>query len=211
MIFYKDMESYIAAQRALLDGLSEKNIPEWGVISKVLAPRGVQDDKTKADYLVTHEVEGLELDSEGVLGDRHRLNVRPSSGREMSLYPRGTMIRQHRHLCVVCRFDCEVLSEKLGVEVTPELLGANLVVERADGAPFSISEVPPLTHLLVVPEGTQRSRSHRSRRSFMWSNSEAVGLWVERSPSVMGIRSWSKRSVRFQVTTEGSSAALSIR
>ena len=48
-----------------------------------------------------------------------------------------------------------MLSERLGVEITPELLGANLVVDRTDGGPYSLAELPSGTHLLVLPQGAQ--------------------------------------------------------
>ena len=156
MLFYTDLTDYIAGQRARLDALAASKIPERGIISRVLAPGPRQDrDTDLAGYSVTHEVEAITLDAQGVIGDRHRGLSHRSTGRESSLYPRRTTIRQHRHLCIVCRHDCRVISEKLGVEVTPELLGANLVIERPDGADFSLSELPQGTHMLVIPEDAE--------------------------------------------------------
>ena len=158
MLFYKDLKEYIAEQRTRLDALGSSKIPQLGVITEVLAP-GPQQDKQSdvTGYSVTRAVKVLEVDAQGVLGDRHRGLSRPSSGREGSLYPRSTIIRQHRHLCVVCSHDCRVLSEKLGVEVSPELLGANLVIDRADGQDFSLSELPLGTHLLVLSEHAEEA------------------------------------------------------
>ena len=152
MIFYKDLQDYILQERARLDALGTLNIPEAGIISRVLAPGPEQHEGSGvAQYPVTREVEELEVDAQGIFGDRHRRLTRPSSGREWMLYPKGVQIRQHRHVCVVSRDDCRVLSERLGVAVTPELLGANLLIDRLDGAPFSLSGLPPGTHLLVMP------------------------------------------------------------
>ncbi len=154
MLFYDDLAQYLAQQAARLDGLRQSNIPGLGVISKVLSPGPDQHAHgTVAGYSATRAADAIEVDSQGVIGDRHRSVARPSTGRETSTYPKGTVIRQHRHLCVVCSHDCRVLSDRLDVEVTPELLGADLVIDRLDGADFSLSQLPHATHLLVMPDG----------------------------------------------------------
>jgi hypothetical protein len=148
MIFYADLSDYVARQRERLAALETSNIPEIAVLSRVLAPAPGREG-----YPTTREVPALEVDALGLLGDRHRVAARGATGREGSLYPRGARIRQHRHLCAVSSHDCAALSEKLGVAVTPELLGANLLIDRLDGAPFSATDLPPATHLLVMPAG----------------------------------------------------------
>jgi hypothetical protein len=158
MIFYDTLNDYIDQEKQRLDVLSQANIPEVGVISSVFAPSLNQDKTThRDDYLVTREVETLSVDAQGIMGDRHRCLSRPSTGRESSLYPRGTQIRQHRHLCIVSSSDCQVLSQKLKVEVTPQLLGANLLIDRIDGDTFSISDLPQGAHMLVTPEDAGES------------------------------------------------------
>ncbi|MEE2960915.1 MAG: hypothetical protein VYA34_09230 [Myxococcota bacterium] len=161
MIFYENLENYIAKERIRLGTLHRANIPEFGVISQIFAANINHDKKTHdkktdpADYSVTHPVAELEVDAQGIVGDRHRCHIRPSTGREYSLYPRGMAVRQHRHLLLVSNYDCKALSEKLGVEVTPQLLGANLVIEREDQQDYSLSELPPGTHMLVLPPDAQ--------------------------------------------------------
>ena len=158
MIFYDTLNDYIHQQRQRLDTLFQANIPEVGVISSVFAPSLNQDKTThREEYLVTREVETLSVDAQGVIGDRHRCLSRPSTGRESSLYPRGTPIRQHRHLCIVSSYDCQVLSQKLNVEVTPQLLGANILIDRIDRSAFSISDLPQGAHMLVTPEDAAES------------------------------------------------------
>ena len=151
MLFYDSPSHYIAGQRAKLDALATANLPEQGTITKVLAPGDEQDDSSNHGYSVTHAVKHIEVDAHGMVGDRHRCLVRPSTGRETSMYPKGTIIRQHRHVLVVCSHDCHVLSQSLGVEITPELLGANVVLDRSDGAAFCLSQLPHQTHLLLMP------------------------------------------------------------
>ena len=49
------------------------------------------------------------------------------------------------------------MSERLQVEVTPQLLGANLVIGREDGAKYSISEVPNNTYFAIAHEDAKES------------------------------------------------------
>lgn len=152
MLFYEDLGAYQRSEMERLRRLDDANIPARGVIAKVLLPGPLPDQTAGgASYAVTHAVDVIQVDAQGLVGDRHRCRSRPSGGRESSLYPRGTTIRQHRHLCIVSAHDCRVLSEQLGVPVTPELLGANIVIDRSDGEDYSLSELPRGTHLLVVP------------------------------------------------------------
>lgn len=146
MLFYESLSEYRTQELARLQRLEQSNIPERGVIAAVLSSAG---DAEAAS--VNAAVDTLRVDAQGIVGDRHRCHSRPASGRESSLYPRGTIIRQHRHLCVVSRHDCQVLSAHLGVAVTPELLGANMVIDRHDGEAFSLSELPRGTHMLIIP------------------------------------------------------------
>lgn len=146
MLFYESLSEYQEQELARLQRLAASNLPERGVVAAVLAPAG-----DAAHPSVNTDVEALAVDSQGIIGDRHRCQSRPSNGRESSLYPRGTLIRQHRHLCIVSRHDCQVLSQQLGVAITPGLLGANMVIDRLDGEAFSLSELPRGTHMLIVP------------------------------------------------------------
>ena len=85
MIFYDTLNDYIHQQKQRLVALSQANIPEVGVISSVFAPSLNQDKTTHGDgYLITREVETLSVDSQGIIGDRHRCLSRPSTGRESS-------------------------------------------------------------------------------------------------------------------------------
>lgn len=152
MLFYRNLSEYIKGQKEKLDRLADAKIPVAGLIARVLGPNDNQDKSSDvANYSVTKEVEALKLDYQGIIGDRHRGTHRPSTGRERFIFPKGTEIRQHRHVFAVSPYDCEVLSGKLGVEVTPELLGANLVIGDIANRPYSLSELPENSHLLISP------------------------------------------------------------
>ena len=143
----------ILAQK--LEKLVSANIPEKGLVVNVLSSNPEQSkDKDLANYSVTQEVDQLEIDYLGILNDRHRRPFRERTGKESSIYSRGNIIREHRHIFVVSLYDCKVLSNLLGVEVTPELLGANLVIERKDKKDFSISALPENTNLLIAQENS---------------------------------------------------------
>lgn len=152
MLFYQSFEDYLSGERRRLEALARVKMPDSGRITRVLSSAPASDGAAPV-YPTTREVEALEVDALGVIGDRHRGALRPSTGRERTLYPKGTTIRQHRHLCVVSSHDCRALTERLGVEITPELLGADLVIDASDGAPFSMADMPPGVHLLIYPPG----------------------------------------------------------
>jgi len=153
MLFHEDLEAYIDAQKRKLAALHTSKLPAFAVIRGVYTRVGIQAKEGAAS--LTQATDGLEVDALGVVGDERHGVARPSGGREGHLYPRRTAIRQHRHLCVVSRHDCRVLSERLGVAVTPELLGANLLLDGADGAELSLAIMPRGTHLFVVAEGAR--------------------------------------------------------
>ena len=161
MLFYKGLQEYIAEEERKLQILKESSVPERGVITKVLL-----SDKTKTreshlkHYSLTHEVETLTIDTRGIEGDRHYGHYTYSGGREKVLYKKGTPIAQSRHLFAVSLHDCHVLSEKMGVEITPELLGANLVIECTDKKEYSLSLLPHRTYLCIdVINADKPSRS----------------------------------------------------
>ncbi len=151
MKLYQDLSAYIAGQSELLRQLEQANIPSSVIITRVLSPNStVSKDSHPTQYSLTHSVEYLEIDSQGIIGERHHRAVRPSSGRERAILPKGTIIREHRHIFAVSLGDCKELSDRLDVEVTPELLGANLVIEREDQSPYSLSFLPQGTYLRVA-------------------------------------------------------------
>lgn len=154
MLFYDDLEEYVKGQREKLDNLDGANIPERGLILRVLAPSENQDKTTNAsNYSVTREVNRIQINHLGIVRDRHYGDVRPSTAREKSLYPKGIMISGHRHVFAVSLHDCKILSNLLNVEVTPELLGANIVIGREDGGDYSLSSLPQNTYLLIAAQG----------------------------------------------------------
>ncbi len=151
MLFYENLLKYIEGQREKLEVLRFANIPDRGLIIKVLLPDRNQDRAANLDtYSLTYEVEQIEIDCLGIKGERHRRISRPSTGREKLIYPKGTLIREHRHIVAVSPYDCKILSDKLEVEVTPELLGANLVIGREDGQDYSLSALPEYSYLLIA-------------------------------------------------------------
>ena len=153
MLFYDNLADYIADQSEKLLALKQANIPEVGVILDVLGPNDNQDmDANPGRHSVTQRVDRFAIDCQGIAGDRHRGLTRPATGREAPLYKRSqATIVNRRQLFAVSPYECALLSERLQVEVTPQLLGANLVIGRADGTDYSISEVPNNTYFAIVP------------------------------------------------------------
>jgi hypothetical protein len=147
MLFHETLSAYIAFQREKLAKLETAALPDSAVICGVY--RRTPASRQSTSPLSSQPVAELEIDAGGVIGGDHHGDNRSSGGRDRSLYPRDTVIRHHRQLCVVSRDDCKVLSQRLGVEITPELLGANLLLEGLDGAALSLAFMPRGTHLIV--------------------------------------------------------------
>ena len=110
MLLYNNLEEYVKGQREKLDKLNNANIPERGLIIKVLISSENQDKETNIKgYSITNEIPLLLINTLGILGDRHYREVRNSTGRERELYQKGTIIREHRHVFAVSHYDCKVL------------------------------------------------------------------------------------------------------
>jgi hypothetical protein len=153
MLFYENLEAYEHGERKKLDGLGQANIPEVGVILQVFGPNDNQDmEKNPGGHSVTQVVDKLTIDCHGVEGDRHLGLTRPSTGREAPLYTRtSAQIVNRRQLFVVSPYECTLLSQRLNVEVTPQLLGANLLIGREDGGDYCISNLPVNSYLAIAP------------------------------------------------------------
>jgi hypothetical protein len=158
MIFYKGIASYIEGKSAELDELRRANIPDYGIILNVLAPGENQSRRENPGrHSVTRSIGTLTIDCNGIRGDRHRGMTRPSTAREAKLYGRtGVAIVNRRQVFVTSPSEHEALTKTLGVEITAELLGANLVIGREDGTEFYISDLPSNTYLVIgAPESTE--------------------------------------------------------
>ena len=150
MLFYSNLDEYIQEQRDKLDHLPQANIPEKGLILKVLKQSDNERDLiNQVKYSKNQDVEFLEIDYLGIIGERHRRAFRHSTGREKSLYPKGTTINENRQIVAVSLYDCKILSEKMNLNITPEILGANIVIEREDRQDFSLSALPVNSYILI--------------------------------------------------------------
>ncbi|MCZ6679595.1 MAG: hypothetical protein O7E52_20390 [Candidatus Poribacteria bacterium] len=153
MLFYENLEEYIHEEREKLERLKQANIPEVGVILEVFGPNDNQDvKKNPGGHSVTQAVERLAIDCHGIEGDRHLGLTRPATPREAPLYLRSrAQIVNRRQLFAVSPYECTLLSQRLDVEVTPQLLGANLLIGREDGGDYCISNLPVNTYLAIAP------------------------------------------------------------
>jgi hypothetical protein len=156
MLFYQNLRDYIEGEKARLDDLAKSGMPEQGIVLEVYrAHDKIEDqDRTKdlPNYSRTHPAETLEIDYLGIIGDRHRRATRHSTGREKHLYPAGTPIREQRHVTAISPHDLDIMTKDLGVDVTPELLGINLVIGSASGKEYSLSALPQNTYLVFADE-----------------------------------------------------------
>jgi len=109
--------------------------------ARKLAARVTGTFVAPSGHFVTRAASALELTFDGITGDFHAGNTRRSGGRE-PWYPRGTEIRNERQLSIVAPDELAAIAARMGIaEVSPEWLGANLLLE---GAP----------RLSMLPAGT---------------------------------------------------------
>lgn len=153
MLFYQNATEYLEQEQKRLIKRQGSNLPEEGRIAGLMLPSAdLNEDEHFPRYSLTHEVDSIEVDYRGILGERHQAVTRSSGGRELKVYPRGTQIRGHRHLFVSCSADVAELSRRMGLEITAEMLGLNLLIDREDGEDFSITELPVGTMMLLACE-----------------------------------------------------------
>ena len=153
MLFYQDAAEYFEQEQKRLVQRQGANLPDEGRITRLMLPSAeLNENDHFPHYCLTHEVDSLEVDYRGIVGERHQAVTRPSGGRELKVYPRGTQIRGHRHLFVSCSSDVAELSRRMEVEITAEMLGLNLLIDREDGEDFSITELPVGTMMLLADE-----------------------------------------------------------
>ena len=107
-----------------------------GKVSRVLHAAG--------DHYVSQSVDSLKLTYEGIVGDYHAGMTRNSGARE-PWYPRGTEMRNERHVSILSEEELVEIGENMGLEtVDPGWIGASMVFE---GIP-NMSYLPPRTLLL---------------------------------------------------------------
>ena len=153
MLFYQNAAEYLKQEQKRLTERQSANLPDEGRITGLMLPSAELNENDHFPYYsLTHEVDSLEVDYRGIVGERHQAVTRPSGGRELKVYPRGTQIRGHRHLFVSCSADIDELSLRMGLEITAEMLGLNLLIDREDGEKFSLTELPVGTMMLLADE-----------------------------------------------------------
>ncbi len=88
---------------------------------------------------VTTPTGSLELTFDGIVGDFHAGQTRRSGGRE-PWYPRGTEMRNERHISILCNDELDTIAAGMGLpEVKAEWIGGNMVLS---GIPL-LSMLPP--------------------------------------------------------------------
>ena len=109
---------------------------------------GVVSDRAAA--LRSAAVTELAATFDGLEGEDHGGAMRPSCSRVRTQYPKGTVIRNTRQICVVSAEEMAAVAAEMGVEVfNPEWCGANIVVE---GLP-DFTHLPPSSRL-QMSDGT---------------------------------------------------------
>lgn len=99
--------------------------------------------------LRSKKLETAELTFSGIAGEAHGGETRPSCGRVIDQFPRGTIIRNVRQLSVVSAEELAEIASGIGVsDMDPAWVGASLVLE---GVP-DFTHIPPSSRL-QAPSG----------------------------------------------------------
>ena len=103
---------------------------------------GVVPDRAAA--LQAQRREELNLSFAGPEGEDHGGLTRPSCSRVISQYPRDTVIRNTRQLCVMSAEEIAAIASTMGIEtLDPSYVGATLVIEGI----ADFTHVPPSARL----------------------------------------------------------------
>lgn len=147
MRLHGSIDQYVAEEAKRLGQLS--GFPEQGVISGCYVSSGAQSNITKV-------VPYFDVDSRGIIGEKHRRPSRESTGRERPIYGKSDgvtpIIKEKRHVFAVSPEDLNLCSSALGVCITSGLLGANVVIEASDGRPYLLSHIPRGAYLIIGSE-----------------------------------------------------------
>ena len=74
-----------------------------------------------------------------------------------SLIEEQSVVKIKEELTEIHAADIAEISRRMGLEVTAEMLGLNLVIDRVDRCDFSITELPVGTVLLLGNEGAEKA------------------------------------------------------
>jgi hypothetical protein len=160
------------------------------------------------ESLRTRSVSSLDLDHDGILGDRHHGRFRKAGPRE-NIYQKGTLIPNNRQVSIVSQEELALIRAGMGLEVLdPAWLGANFVTRGI----IDLSKVATSSRLFIGPDlvlvvhfenfpcgapgsviGEENPSLESPKKSFVQHARGLRGLvgWVERVGSVssgMGIR-----------------------
>ena len=110
---------------------------------------GVVPDRAAA--LQAQERKMLDLTFAGPEGEDHGGLTRPSCSRVLSQYPRDTVIRNTRQLCVMSAEEIAAIASAMGIEaLDPSYVGATLVIEGI----ADFTHVPPSSRLQAASGAT---------------------------------------------------------
>lgn len=146
------------------------------------------------DDFVSSSVESLSLTFGGIEGDYHEGPTRKSGGRE-PWYPRGTVMRNERHLSLLAADEMREIARRMDVpEVKPEWIGANAILDGIE----NLSRLPPRTLLffeggvtLKIDGDNHPCRDAGSRIAAQYPNQEDLDLrFAKVARGLRGLVAW---------------------
>lgn len=90
-------------------------------------------------------VDALVCDFDGAQGDRHYGATMRSDTRQSKVYPRGTVIRNHRQISIVDLDELARIADAMGlVEIAPGTIADNICTHGI----ANLTQLPPMTRLV---------------------------------------------------------------
>lgn len=109
-----------------------------------MTPRVVATHVWPAAEESPQRIERLDLDWGGPVGDRHHGETMDSDTRQANVFPRGTVIRNHRQLSLVDAAELAAIASALGIEqIEAGVIAENICTEGIE----DLTSLPRMTRL----------------------------------------------------------------
>ena len=103
---------------------------------------------SEIDYHQTRSVKSIDLNINGIIGERHYGLMERSDGRVKHIYQKNTEIRNNRQWTAMSVYEKELIDKEMGLngQFRPEQIGMNILLDGYK----NLSTLPPLTYLVFT-------------------------------------------------------------
>ena len=117
-----------------------------GKVKGVFASKYPDKTYTEQDYFFTERKKSIQVNLDGIEGERHYGYSFESDSRMKNLYEKGTKVRFSRQWLAVSEFELEEIRKNLDIKdyISPEHIGANILIDTVK----HLSKLPMMSHLV---------------------------------------------------------------